>query len=211
MKRASCAGGFTLVELLVALGLMSLISLTLVGAYRGVAQISDRFDGWQQAADNQRLLVSGLSELFLLGYLPPGAAGTERVFFAGEDQLVWVGVMPPRHAHGGKHIFRLSVEPSDRGDPSSLVLRYVPWSGRSPDWTNSTRQPVLTGVQGLRLYYSADGAPWQQSDNLGFFQGPDRVTLSVQLANGAVSPSLVLPFPVLRRSSPASFGAGAGR
>lgn len=210
MSKLRPEGGFTLVELLVALGLMSLISLTLVGAYRGIAQVSDRFDKWQHTLEDQRLFVSAVTELLAMGYVPPGAAGQERVFQPGSDQLVWVGVMPPRHALGGKHIFRLAMEPAEPGQPSKLVLRYTPWSGLVPNWTSSESQTVLPGIQSLRFAYFNGVSPWQvsQPDIAG---GPDRVRLSVQMASGAVVPQLVLPFKAMKRASAASFGGGASR
>jgi general secretion pathway protein J len=210
MSKLRLECGFTLVELMVALGLMSLISLTLVGAYRGVAQVSDRFDSWQRSVEDQRLFVSAVTELFAMGYAPPGTAGQERVFHADADQLVWVGVMPPRHALGGKHIFRLAMEPSAHGQPSNLVLRYVPWAGRAPSWAGSEGQTVLANIQSLRFTYFSGPSPWQgnQSDVIG---GPDRVQLSVQMTSGAVVPQLVLPFKAMKRASAASFGGGASR
>ncbi len=210
MSKFRHESGFTLVELLVALGLMSLISLTLVGAYRGIAQVSDRFDKWQHTVEDQRLFVAAVTELLALGYVPPGNAGQERVFLAGSDQLVWVGVMPPRHARGGKHIFRLGMEPAEPGQPARLVLRYTPWLGLAPNWESSESQTVLTGIQSLRFTYFNGVSPWQvsQSDVAG---GPDRVRLSVQMASGAVVPQLVLPFKAMKRASAASFGGGATR
>ena len=207
MTKRNQSSGFTLVELIVAMGLMSLISLTLVGAYRGIAQVSDRFDRWQNALDDQRLFVSALTELLALGYVPTGTAGQGRVFVAGADQLVWVGVMPPRHARGGKYIFRLAVESSEL-EPSKLVLRYTPWLGRAPDWVGSDHHTVLAGVQSLRFTYFSEGKSWPATE-ADLPAGPDRVRLSVQMASGVAMPQLMVPFKSMKRTSDASFGAGA--
>ncbi|HRK37056.1 MAG TPA: type II secretion system protein [Burkholderiaceae bacterium] len=210
MSKLRHESGFTLVELLVAMGLMSLISLTLVGAFRGIAQVTDRFDKLQNAVEDQRLFVAAVTELLALGYLPPGAASQERVFHAGSDQLVWIGVMPPRHASGGKYVFRIGLETVDSGGSSKLVLRYTPWLGIPPNWESTESKILLVGVQSLRFTYFIGVSPWQvsQSDVSG---GPDRVRLSVQLASGVAYPQLVLPFKAMKRASAASFGGGASR
>ena len=208
MKPRLRTSGFTLFELIVALGLMSLISLTLVGAFRGIAQIADRFDRSQQALDDQRLFVSVLTELLSLGYAPPGAAGQGPVFGANTDQLVWVGVMPPRHGRGGKHIFRLALESAKGGESPMLVLRYTPWLGRAPDWNSTEAKTVLANIQNLQFTYFRAGEIWRNNEsNLQI--GPDRVRLSVQMASGSAFPQLVLPFNAMKRISAASFGGGA--
>ena len=156
---AGCKGkkvaGFTLVEVLIGLALLSLLMLGLTGAMRAMSDTSQGIERRIDSTDRYRV-AAHLLEAVLGGVsvrrLPnAGANPTARgIFFeASAHSLAWIGVMPARYGVGGRHYLRLSVE----GD--QLVLRYVPWNGAATfaDWGSAAAQVVAEPVTGFDLRY----------------------------------------------------------
>ena len=119
--------GFTLVEVLVAMVLLSLLMLALTGALRAMGQTEERVEQRVAAADDYRAAVNLLNDV--LGQVsarrfPSQQAGTppQMPFFqATPDALAWVGVMPARYGLGGRHYLRLAVEPGEGGADRRLA------------------------------------------------------------------------------------------
>ena len=125
--------GFTLVEVLIALALLSLLMLTLTSAVRGMGQTETRVDSRIEVIEDYRLATNLLRPLLTQvsgrTYRPLSADARNSVpFFQGNAQaLHWIGVMPARYGAGGRHYLRLAVETV--GDQPRWVLRYAPWTG----------------------------------------------------------------------------------
>ena len=140
--------GFTLVEMLVVLVLLSLIMLAVVSALRSVAQGSDRADARFERLDDERItrdfLRGVLARVSARRVTSPGRSGP--LFEGASDHVAWVGVMPARYGAGGRTFFRLSIEQQEEG--SALVLRYLPWADQPqfPDWQQAAAQDALTRV-----------------------------------------------------------------
>src|SRR5450830_1504104 len=122
--------GFTLVELLVAMSLLSLVMLALVSALRTAAQTEERVDRKLQSADELRLVSSFLREV--LGRISVQKtplvkqAGDSPYFFRGEpNEISWLGVLPARHGVGGRHHLRLflSSTPTGRAQAQAFCLK----------------------------------------------------------------------------------------
>ena len=153
------ARGFTLIEVLIALTLLSLLMLALTGALRAMGQTSERVEQRIEAEDDYRIAQAFLRDILAQASArvsdQMAAGGAQRaVFFAGQPAaLAWIGIMPARHGLGGRHYMRLALESGAGG--SDLVLRYAPWSGAPTfaDWTVAPAQSLVRGVQGLRLRY----------------------------------------------------------
>ncbi len=149
------ARGFTLVEVLIALALLSLLMLGLTGAMRAMSQTSESIERRIDATDRYRvashLLQSVLGEVSVRRLPNAGASTTaQSIFFeASPNSLAWVGVMPARYGVGGRHYLRLAVE----GD--QLILRYAPWNGAATfaDWGSAAAQVVAEPVVGFDLRY----------------------------------------------------------
>ena len=183
--------GFTLVEILVVLGLLSVVMLALGAAMRTIAQTETRVDERLQQADDLRIATHFLSTA--LGRISPRRSevatrvGTSLFLFAGApDSVAWVGVMPPRHGAGGRHFFRLAVE--NTAGARSLVLRFLPWQGAAtfPDWSAAPSRVVVSDLRAASFEYGddADGAPpwqaqWSVADRL-----PVRIRLAVTTEQG---------------------------
>lgn len=187
MKRAA---GFTLVEVLVATALFSALVLALGTAMRSLAQTEQRVDARLQAADELRVAVQFLQAT--LGRVsirrqaaPVEAGGSVHLFTGGTDAVAWVGIMPARHGAGGKHFFRLGLEPV--AGQQALVLRFVPWNGvaRFPDWARADSRVLVPRVTRFQLEYGEDGERtlwqpvWAQPLRL-----PERIRLGVEVPGG---------------------------
>ncbi len=213
ISRHASSRGFTLVELLIVLVLLSLIVLAMASALRTASQTEERLDARLQHMDDLRTVNGFLRTV--LGRVSaqktslPVPVGTSPYYFVGTPAaMAWVGVMPARYGAGGRYHFRLSL-----ADGGALVLQYLPWSGSGvpPDWNAAQTNTLLTGVTGLALQYedaAAEPPAWMQEwsviDGL-----PSRVMISVKTAAGPW-PDLVVALRVLPASDPRSSGAVFG-
>lgn len=155
--------GFTLVEMLIALALLSLLMLVLTGAMRAMSQTSEGVERRVAAADDYRV-ATGLLESVLgsvsvrrMPRLDTSDPARALFFEAGPNALAWIGVMPARYGVGGRHYLRLALE------GSQLVLRYAPWNGASAfsDWASASAQVLAEPVTGLHLrYQEPDSLQW---------------------------------------------------
>lgn len=157
--RTSPARGFTLIEVLIALTLLSLLMLALTGAMRAMGQTSERVEQRIEAEEDYRIAQAFLRDILAQASArvsnQMAAGGAQRaVFFAGQpDALAWIGIMPARHGLGGRHYMRLALESGPNG--TDLVLRYAPWNGAPTftDWGSAVAQPLVHGAQALSLRY----------------------------------------------------------
>ncbi|WP_311222567.1 MULTISPECIES: prepilin-type N-terminal cleavage/methylation domain-containing protein [unclassified Acidovorax] len=219
MVAADHSRGFTLVELLVVISLLSLIMLALGSALRTAAQTEVRVDSRLQRADELRVaqgfLRSVLERVSAQKIAMPVPLGSSQFFFLGQpQQLAWVGVMPGRYGAGGRYHFRIGlVDSAESG--GALVLQYTPWIDVAtlPNWNSAASYTLMTGVSNVALQYEDAryeppvwSASWAEVDVL-----PQRVLISVQAADGAW-PELVVPLRAMPASDPRSseptFGGG---
>ena len=209
--------GFTLLELLVVMGLLSAVMLALGAALRTIAQSEDRVD--RRLAQADELRVASAFMRTTLGRVsarkmapapaPAPASGASPVLFAAAPEaLAWVGVMPARYGQGGRQYFRLGIEPA--GAEAALVLRFLPWTGAStfPDWSQAESRVLVRNATALQLRYedtrkapSTWTSEWAETKYL-----PARVELTLQTPAGAW-PALVIPL----RTPPDSESGGSSR
>lgn len=196
--------GLTLVEVVVAMAVLSLIVLVLGASLRGISQSAQRIDQRVAAIDEMRVAVAFLRDL-LARTVPVRASGPERrlMFDAGATSVSWVGVMPARFGAGGRYAFRLAAEALADGS-TGLVLRYLPWSPDSngfPEWSGAESRVLAHQVDRLALAYGGEGmsAGWQEAwGSLALL--PPRLRLDLGSSAGDW-PTVILP---LRQRSAAS-------
>lgn len=180
------ARGFTLLEVLVVMSLLSLIMLAMGSALRTTAQTEERVD--ERLARTDEMRVANEFVRGVLGRIsaqksvaPPAPGASPFSFGGGPGEVRWVGVMPARYGVGGRHHFRLAVEP--RG----LVLRYAPWRGEvAPNWAAADSYVLVERATGLVLRFEDTTVDppqwvpqWTSVDAL-----PQRVALSLQTTAG---------------------------
>ena len=172
------ASGFTLVEILVVMTLMSVIMLALGAAMRTIAQSGERVDQRLHRTDEMRVatsfLASTLERISARRLQTPTQVGSSLFLFSGGPAAVmWVGVMPARFGAGGRYYFRLALERV--GDRSDLVIRFLPWTGAAafPDWAGADSRSLVQDATRIGMEYgSEDGSgrswvtQWQQPDKL---------------------------------------------
>lgn len=178
--RSRVARGFTLLELLVVMTLLSLLMTGLISALRTMAQTESKIDQRLLRLDQTRVarafLQQTLSRVSAAKVNTPGATGKSTVpFVATSDSLVWVGILPARPNVGGRHFFRLAME--DVASKPELVLRFAPCNVdlTFPDWSQAESRILIQGVeqfgvqaQGLPQPGSARANAWPQGWQSGW-------------------------------------------
>jgi len=216
MNKVRVAAGFTLVEVLVATALLSLVMLGLLTAMRSFAQTEARID--------ERIRIDGdlrAGERFLRTVMstvsprlrPTTAGAAKQIDFAGgADSMRWIGVMPARHGAGGLYRFHLYLRPAGADEPAALMLDFAPYAVgfEAPlDPAAAQSRVMLARVGEIRLRYQDDLrsgeqwlADWPHPDRL-----PKRIGLSVA---GTTHPWPELLVGVLPVTGPSVVGRGGG-
>lgn len=148
------SAGFTLVELLIALLLFSLLSVALFGSIRaGTAAwsratlLADESDHGLHAQDLLRHLIENAYPLYLLDN-----ANSGHVDFAGsESSLSFLSVAPMALGKGGRARINLTVEP--HGDRVDLLIEAKPELAIVNDEAEKARRPLLTGASAIVFSY----------------------------------------------------------
>jgi general secretion pathway protein J len=160
--------GFTLLEMLVVMVLMSVIMLGLLSALRNMAQTETAIDRQLERLDQIRVARSfvqqTLARVSAVTTDTSIATGKKSIpFSATGDSLTWVGILPARPDVGGRHFFRLAVEDVGGGAVATraLVLRYAPWNpdAQMPNWPSAEARVLLRDIS--RITVQAQGLPPQ--------------------------------------------------
>jgi general secretion pathway protein J len=183
------SGGFTLVELLVAMTLLGLIFVALFGGLRFGTRTwevgNERSEAFAEVEVMQSLLRRQLAQAVMLR-VPVGA---EAVFVGEGDRLGFAAPGPSQTGVGGLYLFEIFTEPSDENH--RLVLR---WQIHRPelefplDGEASKRRVLLENVEGLRFSYFGDtekkkDVQWNDSWS-GLDVLPKLVSIQVALPSG---------------------------
>ncbi len=198
--------GFTLVELLVAMALLSLLMLGMASALRSMAQTEERVDSRLEQADEFRVATGFLDTILGRVSVRKTTAllkeGESPYLFSGRpDEMAWLGIMPARHGAGGRTFFRLKLEPVE--GEGALVISFLPWDGSSafPDWSKAQSRVLVHGATSLALSYEDARRPvpewvplWSSPDGL-----PERVRIDLGTQSGAW-PMWIVPMRFLPAS-----------
>ena len=194
-KRMSNRKGFTLVELLIAFVLLSLMAVALTSAVRAVGQAQERIEERLARWDDQRVFVTFIGRIFQRTVARKRPAVQEQqsfYYFAGQPtSVMWMGVMPANYGAGGRTLFRLALEMGGSAGDGVLVLRWLPWSGEAdfPVWSGAQSRVMVERVHTLALrYLDAEESgewlgEWSAKDRL-----PDRIELRLVTESGPWPP-----------------------
>lgn len=156
-RRCSRQQGLTLIELLVALTLMSIIMLGLVQAMRSIGQTENRIDDRLARIDHIRVthsfLQGALTKVDATRYKRQQSNRSEEILFTQTpESLHWVGIIPSRPGLGGRFFMRLSRESITEGQ-HALVLRYTPWADTKnfPDWSQAANLILAQDLTSLEI------------------------------------------------------------
>lgn len=202
------AKGFTLVELLVSMALLSMVMVGMLSVMRSMAQAQDRVEHRLDDSDDLRVATAFIDNV--MGHvsarkpqraLQPGESPFQ--FSARPQELIWVGVMPARFGMGGRSYFRLALEAGQGGQ--ALVLRFAPWDGaaRLPDWSTAQSTVIAPVVTSFAMFYEDAWQPvpqwvsaWQRVDSL-----PARVRIELATGTGPW-PLWIVPMRALPANQP---------
>lgn len=196
-------GGFTLLELTIALVLLALLSAVLFGSLKLAGQSTSRGEAKADATSSMRLAEEFL-RASLEGEHPQRMRRMQQfplLFDGRADELRYASELPERVAAGGIWLFRLRVL---SGDPKSpLVLeRMVPdvTADAPPEFRDTERSVLAEHIAKIAIsYYGRDsetlvaaGEPtwrdrWQDPQRL-----PMLIRIDVTPQKGDAWPSLVV-------------------
>lgn len=194
--RSRFSTGFTLIEVVVALTLVSLIMLGLLSAMRTMGDTSARVNLISARTSDIQIISGFLSRAF--SSIESFVVQSEDVeqsptpYFDGTSgRIQWVGLLPARFGGSGMQLFELGTE-NVSGRGTVLMLQYLPFSAE-PDWSLRSRHVLLEGIEQFHLSYQG-GDPndkWVDEWHLGDIQTfPARVKLSIR-TEGRYWPELI--------------------
>ena len=190
------ASGFTLIEVVVALGVLSLILLATISALRTFANTQVSLDKIVARVDEVRTLSSFLRDTLggavtgnsQAGGLSFGGGGTELAYFAGDEKsLSWKTTALFGEVFGGTVLMRILKE------DDNLMLYWqnpVP-PGVTVAWEGKDSRMLLQGVEEFEVSFRPEfDLQWQsaQWDTPG---APALVRLTIK-ANGRYWPDLII-------------------
>jgi len=199
-RRDKGSAGFTLVEVVVALAILSLVLLATITGLRTLAntqvslgRMAERVDGMRTVSsflrDTMESAVAGGSAS---GGLALGSGGSSResaYLEMASDGLVWKSTILIGERFGGSHLLRVARE------EEQLVLRWQQGdaSGQPQDWSQAQARTLVEGLQDFEVSWreSVQGEwrqQWQQGDKVGW------VRLQVKAAN-RYWPELIMQVP----------------
>lgn len=189
--------GFTLVELLVTLALMSLLSVIVLGSLRFGIKAWQREATHTEAIDQVRLAATMLRRLIedAYPYHAGEAEGRHRIEFQGGPQsLTLLATAPLALGAIGRARFRVFLE--RRGEQQDLMLSSEPELADSASGRVTT--PLVANVKAVAMSYSAgvdsaNPAPWRNEWTLpSRLPGLVRVGIDFHEGDARTWPELVV-------------------
>lgn len=161
--------GFTLIEVVIALAILSLVMLATVSALRTFANTQTSLDTLVDRVDEVRAVSSFLRAAF--EGAEPGAqggglglggrSGTQALFRGDAQWVEWQAPVLFGESFGGRLLLRLGLE------NQQMVLRWQePPASASAEivWTDSSSRVLVDNVTELSLMYRPEyGEDWQQN------------------------------------------------
>lgn len=188
MTRRSFGYGFTLVEVVIAMTLVSFIMLGMLAALRTFGDTGARLEARAMHGDDMRqvsgFLRQALGEASTQQVLDRSGAG-QVLYFNGTAQAVeWLAPMPARHGVGGLHRLRLFVREDVAG--RRLALQFVPFvaSDENFDWSAEPALTLQEGLDAFLVQYQRLGADEWRDDWDDPAVLPGRLRLSIAGGGG---------------------------
>jgi len=152
--------GFTLVEVMVSITILSLVMLLTVSGLRTLASTQTRIEARAERNDELRLVSSFLRNLLGSSVSPGpvvslslgGGPSPNTYFEAGRNTFVWKAPMTMGESVGGRYLLRLGRE------ENRLVLRWQPDEsvGRSAQWNKAAAKTLINDINGFETAYRSE-------------------------------------------------------
>ena len=191
---AARSRGFTLVEVMVSLTILTLVMLATVTGLRTLGNTQVAIERLTGRVDEMRSVSSFLRDTLNSavtgsdsGGLSLGGGRSERTIFeVGPDALMWKAVVLFGEDFGGSYVVRVAVEGPE------LVLRWQEQSrrGELKDWNIAPSRTLISGLQEFDVAYRREpGGEWRSDwDSRG---APGWVRLRIR-ADGRYWPDLIM-------------------
>ena len=184
------AAGFTLVEVVVALTVLSLISLATLSAMRTLGSTQEKLDLVSERTQEMRS-VSQLLRRILVDAQPvmrPSQRALLSYFQGAAQEVVWVSPFSASRAIGGLTIFRLAMS-----DAQQLTLQFAPFVKPEfqPDWSLRDVHILVPHLDEFQITFNVSPFGEWVSDWENASQNPDRVKLTIA-ANDRYWPDLII-------------------
>lgn len=194
------AKGFTLVEVMVAITIFSLIMLTTVAGFRTLGNTASTIDRMTDRSDELRSVSGFLRDALENSVVGAASGGNDVLGFGGaalssgpaayfrvtDNSLEWRAKILFGEAYGGSYFLRLAK----RG--KNLVLQWQDPRGEVEPggWEDAPRRRVLEDVEELEIWTRMDlGSPWVR-ENIRM-ETPGHVKLVIK-AQGRYWPELIM-------------------
>lgn len=214
--KKSRQSGFTLLEVLIGMSIMSIMMLLLFASLRICVQSWNA--GEKKITEvSQAAIVQNFLQSKLHATLPLDADFLEEPQFSfqgGQEQLQFVAAMPASASRLGLQLFNLSMKKMAGEEGSELLVDIQPFFPQGDEQWNEEQVVILKKIHSLRFaYFGVDtegtalgnSAPVWQDDWEGKEALPRLVSIDIELTNGEVWPQLVVALKVDK-----ALGAGAG-
>ena len=184
----SMSGGFTLIEMLMAVTLLALLITLAVSTLRTAVRATRSGEALIQRTDRMRtaqeFLRRQLSHAMPLPFERLEDVGENRIFMAERDTLRFVAPMPGFLARGGPHVQWLSFTRSrDRG--LQLTFDHAQLNGYDPDNPKgkSKREPVvlMDGISEGRFEFRSLDENGELDEWSSSWDDPQRMPLMVRV------------------------------
>jgi len=192
----SRSGGLTLIEVLIALTLTSLLLLGLMTGLRGISDASIRSGEVADRISDMRLVSDFLYRHLRVTVPLRQQHGAEGESWAGlvgeEDRLQWLAPMQAANAPGDLFIFRLTRVVS--GERHELRLAYMPYpeTGWEGGWAPLASHRLVDELGEFRIRYQhPESGEWETSWRHHAMM-PTRLGIQVQ-ASGRYWPEIIVP------------------
>ncbi len=196
--RLTNSRGFSLVEVVVALSILSLVLLATVTGLRTLANTQVSLERMTERVDEVRTVSSFLRDTIesaaigsgSLGGLSLGATGRESAYFElTTDALVWKSTILIGESFGGSYLLRLARE------DDLLVLRWQEpgVAGQPDDWLHAQVRTLADELQDFEISWRKDYRDdWQRDWRRGDVAGWVRLQIR---AAGRYWPELIMQVP----------------
>lgn len=156
--------GFTLVEVIVSLTLLSLILLGLVGSLRSFGAVSAKLEAQTLANDDARLVSAFLQRAIGRAssrkVTNPASKASQVWFFGSENELICLGHLPVRYGAGGLTYLRLFVARDPAGGGAErLLLQFRAFANEPlpPDLSQTEPEALVDDLDSMQIEYRGFG------------------------------------------------------
>lgn len=197
--RKKAVRGFTLLELLIALGVTAAVVALMFAGFGAIGRSEERNQRVIDRSERMLVVSQWLGRKFDALRLLSRRDGDVFVsFFSGNAAgAIWVAPLPERGDAGGLHVFRTTPVRHANGSVD-LSVEAVPYDGAmmALDWNAALKEILLKDVRTLQWYYQDGGTgEWAQQWDASKSGYPARIRLEIADERGLWPP---LVFPLAR-------------